>query len=82
MAEISPVSHGNAISVYFRDPEGNRVEVFIDTPWYVSQPMRVPLDLDQPDESIWRIVETECRRLPGFKPRPEWEAEMRARMNA
>ncbi len=27
-----PVTHGNALSVYFRDPEKNRVELLIDTP--------------------------------------------------
>jgi catechol 2,3-dioxygenase len=34
--ELAPVSHGNALSVYFRDPEGNRLELFVDTPWYVQ----------------------------------------------
>src|SRR5271155_1101392 len=34
--DISPVSHGNAWSVYFRDPEGNRIELFVDAPWYVT----------------------------------------------
>ena len=34
VAEMYPVSHGNALSVYFKDPEGNRIELFIDTPWY------------------------------------------------
>jgi catechol 2,3-dioxygenase-like lactoylglutathione lyase family enzyme len=41
VTEIRPVSHGNALSVYFRDPEGNRVELFIDTPWYVTDPFRL-----------------------------------------
>src|SRR5258705_6761271 len=35
---ISPICHGNAWSVYFQDPEGNRIEMFCDTPWYVPQP--------------------------------------------
>ena len=39
--DVQPVTHGNAVSIYFRDPEGNRLEVFFDTPWYVDQPMRV-----------------------------------------
>src|SRR6267143_1389723 len=36
---ISPICHGNAWSVYFQDPEGNRMEMFCDTPWYVPQPL-------------------------------------------
>lgn len=79
--ELSPVTHGNAVSVYFRDPEGNRLEIFVDSPWYVAQPLRVPVDLDRPDEEIWQFVEKTCRQLPGFKSRQEWEAEMRSRMN-
>ena len=47
VTEIRPVSHGNAWSVYFKDPEGSRVELYLDTPWYVSQPFREPLDLGQ-----------------------------------
>ena len=38
--ELVAVTHGNAWSVYFRDPEGNRLEVFTDTPWHVTQPVR------------------------------------------
>ena len=34
--------------LYLRDPEGNRVEVFIDTPWHVTQPYREPMDLSLP----------------------------------
>ncbi|MEO7243081.1 MAG: VOC family protein, partial [Variovorax sp.] len=43
-ADIQPVTHGNAVSIYLRDPEGNRLELYLDLPWYVSQPMRVPVD--------------------------------------
>src|SRR5262245_43641561 len=27
--DLYPVSHGNALSVYFLDPEGNRIELFV-----------------------------------------------------
>jgi len=80
MAGIAPVSHGNALSVYFLDPEGNRVELFIDTPWYVDQPLRVPLDLELPDAALWAHVEAEARKLPGFKPVEEWRTEIAQRM--
>ena len=50
--ELVTVSHGNAWSAYFKDPEGNRIEVFVDSPWYTPQPCRQPLDLTQPVEQI------------------------------
>src|SRR5260221_11539516 len=34
---IRPISHGNAWSVYFQDPEGNQIEMFCDTPEHVPQ---------------------------------------------
>jgi catechol-2,3-dioxygenase len=80
MEEISPVTHGNAISFYARDPEGNRLEIFIDTPWYVDQPMRMPVDLGQTNEELLADVERHARALPGFRPRAQWEQEMAARM--
>ncbi|WP_322012740.1 VOC family protein [Paraburkholderia sp. J12] len=80
MQEITPVTHGNAISFYACDPEGNRLEIFIDTPWYVDQPMRVPLDFALSDEALLADVECHARKLPGFRPRAEWEKEMAARM--
>ncbi|WP_269505939.1 VOC family protein [Burkholderia sp. IMCC1007] len=78
--EIRPVTHGNAISIYARDPEGNRLELFVDTPWYVDQPMRVPVDFDLPDAALMAAVEQHARALPGFRPRAEWQAEMAVRM--
>ncbi|MGA9027807.1 MAG: VOC family protein [Steroidobacteraceae bacterium] len=78
--DLIPVTHGNAISVYGLDPEGTRLELFIDTPWYVLQPLRVALDCSLDDEALMRRVEAHARSLPGFKPRSEWRAEMARRM--
>jgi catechol-2,3-dioxygenase len=80
MPGIAPVTHGNAVSIYLPDPEGNRLELFVDTPWYVSQPMRVPVDFSLPDEELMFEVERHARSLPGFKPRAQWEQEMAVRM--
>jgi catechol 2,3-dioxygenase-like lactoylglutathione lyase family enzyme len=76
VSELSPVSHGNALSVYFRDPEGNRIELFVDTPWYVKQPLRIPLDMKLNDNQLWAWAEAEARKQPGFKPVEEWRAEL------
>jgi catechol 2,3-dioxygenase len=80
--ELAPVTHGNAWSVYFRDPEGNRIEVFADTDWYVTQPVREPIDLDRPEEEIRRETEAFCRTRPGFRPLAEWRAEIAQRIAA
>ena len=80
VTEIVAVTHGNAISLYFRDPEGNRVEVFVDTPFYCQQPQRVAVDLNQSDAKIWHMVETHARSQPHFKMRETWVDEMRDKM--
>ena len=80
VSEIAPVSHGNALSVYFRDPEGNRIELFVDTPWYVEQPMRVPMDLSLPDAAIWKWAEETARAMPGYRPVEDWRAELKDRI--
>ena len=82
VTEVVSVSHGNAISLYFKDPEGNRVEVFVDAPFYCEQPQRVPVDLTESDDVIWRRVEEHARSQPKFMPRAEWVAKMRAQMDA
>jgi catechol-2,3-dioxygenase len=80
MKEIAPVCHGNALSVYFRDPEGNRVELFVDTPWYVQQPLRVPMDLSLSDAELWAWAEAEARRQPGFQRVEDWRHEIGRKM--
>ena len=74
--ELGPITHGNALSVYFHDPEKNRVELLIDTPWYVPQPCRIPVDLSLPDDELWASIEKKVREMPGFKPVAVWRAEV------
>jgi catechol-2,3-dioxygenase len=76
------VTHGNAWSVYFADPEGNRVEVFVDTPWHTPQPVAELFDLEAPMETIERETEALCRSRPGFMSRAEWRRAQVARMAA
>ena len=80
--ELHPASHGNALSVYFHDPEGNRIELFVDTPWYVKQPLRVPMDMKMSDSELWAWAEREAKKMPGFKPVEEWQSEISRRMNS
>ena len=79
---LGPVTHGNALSSYFLDPEGNRVELLIGTPWYVPQPMRIPVDLSLPDDKLWASIEQQIRGMPGFKTHAEWEAEITKKLAA
>lgn len=50
------VTHASAIGLYFRDPEGNRVETF----WLTGLPswamIGVPIDIDRPDEEVMADV--------------------------
>lgn len=77
---LGPITHGNALSVYFHDPEGNRVELLIDTPWYVPQPYRASVDLSLPDDELWADIERRARELPGFRMRAEWAADIERRI--
>jgi catechol 2,3-dioxygenase len=77
---IRPVSHGNALSIYFADPEENGVEVYIDTPWYVPQPHGVPVDFSRSNAEIMAETEKHCRATPGFMPLDAWEAEVARRL--
>ena len=79
---IRPVSHGNAWSVYFRDPEGNQIEMFCDTPWYVPQPCGFKIDLGQSEDEVYRFTEAYCREQPGFKSMEEWRSEISKKIAA
>lgn len=48
------VTHGNAIGIYFFDPDRNRCEIYWDTGLKAKQPFKVPINLDQP---VDRIIE-------------------------
>jgi len=48
------VTHGNAIGIYFFDPEGNRNEVYLRIERDVRQPFRKTLNLAQPPEDVLR----------------------------
>ena len=80
VSDLLCATHGNAVSIYFRDPEGNRLEVFMDMPWYCEQPLREPIDLDQSDEAVMAAAEALARSRPRFRSREQWVSEMAQRM--
>lgn len=79
--DMQATTHGNAVSLYFRDPEGNRIEVFMDTPWYCYQPLREPIDFAADDDHVMAQAEAIARRTPRFMLRAEWRTQMQARMD-
>ncbi len=77
-----PLNHGNALSVYFADPEGNTVEIYVDMPFYIAQPHGDPLDLAKDDATLMRETEAICRADPTFMPLDQWEAQFAQRSAA
>jgi catechol 2,3-dioxygenase len=76
------VSHGNAWSIYFLDPEGNRLEAYMHTPFYVPQPHGETLDLSLSDDEILHVTEAACAKDPGFMPREAFAAKVAERLGA
>ena len=50
------VSHGNALGLYFFDPEGNRIEVYYKTGFPVPQPHGDPVSMDSSNEELLAIA--------------------------
>jgi len=75
------VTHGNAWSFYFDDPENNQIEIYTHTPWYVPQPHAHPFDLSLPNEDIIAQTEVHVREDPQFMPAGEREQKMAAMMD-
>jgi len=76
---LIPVNHGNAWSLYTRDPEGNALEFVVDTPWYTAQPCGEPLDLAQDDAEILRTTEKLCANR-GAEPVEAWRERLAQRI--
>lgn len=66
------MNHGNAWSIYCFDPEGNRIEIYAKSAWYIAQPCAEPLDLEEPEEIILAKTEELVRADPTFIPVEEW----------
>ncbi len=72
--ESDVVDHGTHWSIYFDDPEGNMIEAFVDTPWYV-EPIYDELDLSLSDDEILLVTEERIKDAPELKPFSQWRAE-------
>lgn len=79
--KLDPRDHGNAWSIYFSDPEGNRMEVYTPSYWYVGQPFGEPLDLTQPKEAIIAKTEAMVKQDPTCRPMDEWTADLQKKLD-
>lgn len=69
-----PATHGNAVSVYFHDPEGNGIEIFCDTPWHVPQPQVRAWDPSQSPDEVLAHVKSDFEGEAGFAPMEQYQA--------
>ena|SRR5579872_171350 len=70
-------THGSMLSVYYRDIENNRLEFFLETPYYVKQPIAQTLDVDlaAPQEDVFRAIERKFGADPSFKLMSDWKQQ-------
>ncbi|MEX2454811.1 MAG: VOC family protein [Rhodospirillaceae bacterium] len=81
--DIQTRAHGIAWSLYFADPEGNTVEAFTPSPWYVHAPSAVPFSFDDmTDREIFDHVAAAVAQKPGYSTYDEWKASAADRMRA
>ena len=79
-SDVAPITHGNAWSLYFKDPEGNGIEIFCDTPWHVSQPHGGPWDPTASDDEIFETTLAKVKDDPQFMPIEAFYADQAKRL--
>ena len=81
-SSLFPANHGIAWSIYAHDPEGNNLEFFVDTDWYITQPFLIPLDFSMTDAAIVAQTKSMCESSEGFEPYSAWRAKIAEQMTA
>ncbi len=82
VGKLRHTCHGNSFSIYFPDPEGNIVELAVESVWYVPAPHGAPLDLSWTDQQLIDWAEDHCRETPGFMMRADWKQRAREELIA
>src|SRR3972149_967425 len=77
---LDPINHGNAWSLYWPDPEGNRLEVYTYTPWHVQQPFADKFDLSEPGDAILAKTLEMIKADHSHCPRDVWTDRQRAKL--
>lgn len=78
--KMAPLSHGNAWSVYFSDPEGNGIEVFCDSPFHVAQPQGKPWDTSLDEDALVEWTREHFVDEPEFGPIDDYYAQRRTEL--
>ncbi|WP_063899877.1 VOC family protein [Burkholderia pseudomultivorans] len=79
---LEAVTHGNSWSIYFRDPDNNRIEVYAASEWYVSQPCRVPVDMCRSAEELRAQNNELTKDDPSRRPITDWKHDLAARIES
>jgi catechol-2,3-dioxygenase len=79
-SDLFPANHGIAWSIYAHDPEGNNLEFFVDTDWYITQPFLIPLEFDKSDAEITELTRSLCESSEGYEPYGDWRTRVARRM--
>jgi catechol 2,3-dioxygenase-like lactoylglutathione lyase family enzyme len=74
------ITHGNAWSIYLFDPEGNRIELYTPSPWYIEQPFGVPIDLTLSEAEILAQTEKLIHDDPTRVNIQEWSQGLKAKL--
>jgi catechol-2,3-dioxygenase len=77
---LFPANHGVAWSIYAHDPEGNNLEFYVETDWYIQQPFLIPLDFSKSDDEIRAQTQEMCESSPGYEAYSAWRARIASRM--
>ena len=77
---MKSMNHGGSWSLYVPDPEGNTIELFVKTTWYVPPQATTRLDLSQSEEQIHQQTALMAEQTHGSKPWEVWREEFEARM--
>lgn len=80
--KIMTGTHGVCWTMYTTDPEGNGIEFFADSPWYVTQPFLKPMDFNVDEDELMAQTEKLCREAPGFTPIGEFYKDLHSRVPA
>ena len=77
LSQLDQLDHGNAWSLYFRDPEGNMLELYVETPWKLKHPFAQHFDIMQPDDVI---IGTTCERVRASEGVDPWAVAAQNKM--
>jgi len=80
-SEMQGINHGNSWSVYFRDPDKNMVEIYMDTGWYVPQPFGDRFSLDLDEQQMRALTEERIKTIAGSMPQAEWSKQIGIRLD-